>query len=300
MKNLFFSLLILCTTAVFADGVKIGELYYNLDADNRTAEVTYQGKGLLNYSELPNGSLDIPASVTYDRVTYDVTAIGDQAFVYCTVLTSVTVPHSVKTIGSDAFFLCSNLAKVNLPSDLSGIGPMAFYRCTSLKSFTVPDSVKVLRGSTFEQCTALTGVTLPDSLKAILDGAFISCTALKRIVLPKGLTAIGKNVFSGDSTLNEIYNNVDSPLVVTSSSFSGVDTLNCILYVPEGSMEAYRSTSVWKDFRDIRPMPETIPDAVEMLRNDSLVEPKKILDNGQLVILLPDGTVYSVTGQKLL
>lgn len=298
MKNLFFSLFLLCTTAVFADGVKIGDLYYNLDADNQTAEVTYQGTGLHNYSELPSGNLEIPESVNYNRVDYTVTAIGAMAFVYCSVLKSITVPGTVKTIGGNAFFHCINLSKITLPDIVTDIGPMAFYHCTALKSFVVPDSVTALRGSTFEQCTALTGITLPDSLKAIFDGAFKDCSALTRIVLPKALTTIGKNVFNGNTALKEIYNCVDSPLVVT-SNFSGVDTLNCILYVPEGSIEAYRRTKIWRDFRNIQPMPEEIPDAVEMLRNDSLVEPKKIMDNGQLVILLPDGSVYSVSGLKI-
>lgn len=290
--------MIVCTTALYAEGVKIGDLYYNLDADNGTAEVTYQGKGLLNYSELANSSLVIPSSVTYDRITYAVTAIGSQAFVYCDVITSVTVPEGVKTIGADAFFHCTKLSSVSLPSSVTSIETMAFYHCTSMKSFVVPDSVRVLRGSTFEQCIALTNITLPDSLSAIMAGAFKDCSALPRIILPKGLTTIGKNAFNGNTALKEIYNCVDSPVVVT-GNFTGVDTLTCILYVPEGSIEAYRRTTIWKDFRDIRPMPDEIPEAVEILHHDALVEPRKILNDGQIVILMPDGAQYSVTGQKI-
>lgn len=298
MRNLFFSLFLLCTTAVFADGVKIGELYYKLNSVNQTAKVTNQGKGLLNYSELPNGNLSIPASVTYNRITYAVTAIDTMAFVYCSMLTSVNVPSSVQTIGPNAFFYCINLSKLTLPNTLTDIGPMAFYHCVKLTSFGVPDSVRVLRGSTFEQCTALKQVTLPDSLTAILAGAFKDCSALTRIILPKGVTTIGKNAFSGNESLKEIYNCVDSPQVVT-GNFTGTDTLTCILYVPEGSIEAYQRTSVWKDFRNIRPLPAELPAAIEQPRNDALVEPRKILDNGQIVILMPDGTRFAVTGQKI-
>ena len=44
MKKLFTLLLALITSVgtLFADGVKIGDLYYNLNYANLTAEVTYQ------------------------------------------------------------------------------------------------------------------------------------------------------------------------------------------------------------------------------------------------------------------
>ena len=49
------------------------------------------------------GSYTIPSSVT---------AIGEQAFVYCTNLTNVTIPNSVTFIGDYAFEECINLTRV--------------------------------------------------------------------------------------------------------------------------------------------------------------------------------------------
>ena len=45
---------------MFADAVKIGDLYYNLDATNKTAELTYQERYSNNYPGLTTA--DIPAS----------------------------------------------------------------------------------------------------------------------------------------------------------------------------------------------------------------------------------------------
>ncbi len=35
------------------------------------------------------------------------------------------------------------------------------------------------------------------------------------------------------------------------SVFDGVDKATCILYVPEGSVDLYKSAPVWKDFQNI-------------------------------------------------
>lgn len=59
--------LIACAGTIFADGTKIGNLYYNLYADNKTAEVTSMPSG--EYT----GGIIIPASVDYNSSTYTVT-----------------------------------------------------------------------------------------------------------------------------------------------------------------------------------------------------------------------------------
>ena len=58
------------------------------------------------------GSIDIPASVTYEGEIYSVTSIGSYAFSDCDGLTSVTIPDSVTSIGSYAFAYCTGLTSV--------------------------------------------------------------------------------------------------------------------------------------------------------------------------------------------
>lgn len=52
-----------CAGTVFAEKVKIGDLYYNLNAEDLTAEVTYQNFIANNYNLT---SVEIPSSVTYN------------------------------------------------------------------------------------------------------------------------------------------------------------------------------------------------------------------------------------------
>lgn len=89
-----------------AEKVKIGELYYNLDDANKTAEVTFSD----NSSYL--SEIVIPSTVEYNGYTYSVTSIGYAAFESCSDLTSVSIPKTVTSIGDQAFGSCTNLEAV--------------------------------------------------------------------------------------------------------------------------------------------------------------------------------------------
>jgi len=61
-----------------------------------------------------------------------VTSIGFMAF-SCTALTSIIIPDTVSFIGSSAFMYCSSLTSVTIPSDsVTSIGDHAFCNCLSL------------------------------------------------------------------------------------------------------------------------------------------------------------------------
>ena len=90
---LLFSMLLL-PLAVSAK-VEIDGIYYNLNSDAKTAEVTYGSQAYV-------GDIVIPASITVDDVVYNVTSIGKETFSYCQNLTSVDIPEGVTTIGSNA------------------------------------------------------------------------------------------------------------------------------------------------------------------------------------------------------
>ena len=59
------------------------------------------------------GALVIPTSVTYEAVTYAVTAVGESGF-NGTGITSVTIPASVMTIGNAAFQNCGSLSSITI------------------------------------------------------------------------------------------------------------------------------------------------------------------------------------------
>ena len=75
----------------------INGIEYTLDSSSKTATVTKR-----NYT----GVVNIPSSVVYNGITYNVTAIGQTAFSACSSLTSVTIPNGVTSIGYEAFYSC--------------------------------------------------------------------------------------------------------------------------------------------------------------------------------------------------
>ena len=176
MKTKLFTLLLVVAAGVgtmFAEKVQIGDLYYNLDATNQTAEVA-------KYS-CASGDIIIPSSVTYDEVAYTVTSIGYWAFSECTSLTSVMIPNSVTSIGDYAFRECSGLTSVTIPNSVTSIGQNAFYGCSSLTSITIPNSVTSIGQNAFSSCSGLTSVTIGNSVTIIGGGAFGYCSGLTSV-----------------------------------------------------------------------------------------------------------------------
>ena len=217
-KLFTFFLALVASVGTMLASTKIGDLYYNLNASNKTAEVTYHEYNTSsNYSYLTN--VAIPSNIEYESVTYAVTSIGKEAFYDCHSLTSITIPNSVTNIGYLAFtgtglssivvengntiydsrencnaiiktaedaliFGCKNTI---IPNSVVGIGYDAFEDCEGLTSITIPNSVTYIGESAFRNCHDLTSITIPNSVTSIGNLAF-SGTGLTSIVVEKGNT----------------------------------------------------------------------------------------------------------------
>ncbi len=111
------------------DFVKDG-IYYNINGNGTSVSVTYKDTNYNSYS----GTVNIPATVTYNETTYNVTSIGVSAFNNCTDLIRVVIPNSVQYIMNYAFQNCTGLINITLPASLSAVYNNVFSGCTSLKS----------------------------------------------------------------------------------------------------------------------------------------------------------------------
>jgi hypothetical protein len=190
-------------------------------------------------TNLPNFSYtaittSIPASVVQNTtilksvtIGNSVTSIGNQAFLGCTGLTSVTftptstltsigedafydcgftsiiIPNSVISIGTGAFFGCTGLTSVTFTptSTLTSIGTQVFQDCTELTSIIIPNSVISIGEGAFFGCISLTTVTIGNSVETIGTDAFQLCTALTSITIGNSVTSIGTNAFLGSGLL---------------------------------------------------------------------------------------------------
>ena len=168
-----------------------------------------------------------------------VTAIGDEAFMWCSGLISVTVPSSVTSIGDHVFYGCSGLTNVIIGNSVTTIGNFAFYGCSGLTSIVIPNSVTSIGQQAFFNCSGLTSINvlsentkyysendclietstntlilgcvnsiIPYGITTIGYAAFYNCIGLTSITIPESVISIGYQAFYGCSGLTSI--NVDS------------------------------------------------------------------------------------------
>lgn len=192
LKILFTTIaLLLSYVSANAEIVKIGELWYDIDKVNNTAEVIQKQdpvwddiKGMYLYYD---GNIIIPDSIEYDGKFMKVTSIGSAAFSECSDLYTVVVPKSVKRIGDCAFM------QIDYPDMFGyGCGP---------SQIILNEGLENIGENAFECCEGLTNLVIPSTVKSIGDYAFFNCINLYSISISDGVVSVGENSFYGCTNL---------------------------------------------------------------------------------------------------
>ena len=261
MNKHFFSFLLVFLASVVtlhAEKVQIGGLFYNLNKDNLTAEVTNQTlESPDNYSNLTKAV--IPATVEDNNLTYTVTAIDAYAFSGCTKLTAVVIPNTVNSIKTGAFSACTALTDVNIPNSVTAIGTEAFYECSELAYVTFGNGIKTIGEGAFKGCSSIKAIELPESVTNIGEYAFVMCNILViggEIGENEGFDSPRRRNGAGENTCSELLTitcKAVNPPALMPYGFSGIEK-DIPLYVPASSVEAYKNAEQWKDFTHIFPL----------------------------------------------
>ena len=178
-----------------------------------------------------------------------VTSIGNYAFNDCYSLASVVIPDGVTSIGDRAFGYCYSLASVVIPDGVTSIGSQEFYYCYSLASIVIPDGVTSIGNYAFYYCYSLASVVIPDGVTSIGNYAFNACYSLASVVIPDSVTNIKDYAFGYCYGVKEYHILATTPPSIQSSTFKSIPS-DCIIYVPAGTVDAYKTATNWVELAD--------------------------------------------------
>ena len=192
----------------------------------------------LNDGSTVSKDCDSTGTITqYDFPAYQLTAVRAE------------IKDCVTKIDKDAFFHFENLSGVTLPNSLIEIGEEAFYACSVLYSVVIPNNVTSIGRLAFCSC-GLRDVTFGNSVTTIEANAFVRCEKLRTVTLPSSVTSLGDGAFSHCHVLGTVTCKATTPPTMGDAVF-GDDRWLTSIYVPSGSVNAYKAADGWKDYASL-------------------------------------------------
>ncbi len=173
-----------------------------------------------------------------------ITAIADNGFKTCTLMTDIKLPDGIITVGSYAF-ASTRLPTLTLPDSITDIGSYAFYLCRAT-SVHLPENLVNL-GSYAFNASDVTEIVIPDKVTKIAEWTFYG-SKLQSLTLGDSVVRIEQQAFDACSYLNTI-------------NFSDAGNLQQI------GMQAFRGCSITS---------LDIPDGVLTIWNNSFSGCKKL------------------------
>ena len=164
-----------------------------------------------------SGDVEIPREVTYDGVTYRVTAVNMGAFMGCDELLSVKMPY-VETIGAYSFVRCRKLREVSVGKSLKRSETFAFSSTSSIERVNIED-VDAWAAVDFEKVPSnpgyngarmycngqeLTDLVITDATHCVSNYSFYYCKSLKSVTIGEGVTSIGDYAFRNCENLEKV------------------------------------------------------------------------------------------------
>ena len=232
LRALFVCACVFFSLPILAEQVEIDGIAYNLVSKVQEATVVAKADG--KYT----GSVEIPASVVHEGVTYAVTTIGKNAFDGCKDMTSIAMPNSIITIENNAFYGCRSLTSVTVPNSVTSIAYEAFRYCDKMTSIYIGSGVRSIGSDVFYYCEKLSSIHISDleawctikfdaNLLTPSRHLYVNGEELKDLVVPASVAEISNYAFQNcpDLTSVTIENGVKS---IGWSTFAGCDNLTTV------------------------------------------------------------------------
>lgn len=199
-----------------------------------------------NVIEIGNLSFYGCSSLSSVKLGKGVTSIGNAAFTNCTSLIEITIPDKVTEIGESTFNGCSSLSSVKFGKGVTSIGKNAFKSCKNLTNANIPNSVVSIGSSAFADCTQLKTLCIPNNITCIEPFTFDYC-GFEALAIPNSVTSIKEYALGNGFNLTSIYCLATTPPTVEDNFINSPYISIVTLYVPAGTVAAYKNAYGWKD-----------------------------------------------------
>ena len=156
-----------------------------------------------------------------------------------------------KIYGRDAagtYYLRSRIRRIIFGDNVTEIGNYACNYCIALASVVISDSITKIGDYAFLHADCIETITLPDSITEIGQSAFSTCASLSVVIISDNVTNIKANTFAyNTSALEYHFKPTTPPSLASTNVFTSIQS-NCIIYVPQGSLNAYKTATNWSSF----------------------------------------------------
>ena len=291
-------------TGAFADCINLASIFFpeNISIGSGAFDNTawfnsfedgliYFGNTLYQYK----GIMPENSTITIKEGT---TLINTLAFNSCTGLCSITIPSSVTYIASRAFYGCSGLTSITIPGRVS-IEYDTFSSCENIRNIHIDDLINWIANEDNSRCCIIgfnllrnlkdchlflgdkeiTNLRIPTDLESISGYAFYNCTGIVSVDIAESVTSIGQYAFFGCSQLKSMTIHCNRPPSANNYITSQEVFDDCVLYVPEGSENAYYVADGWKNFKKIETFKEEQPEKVPQdVNGDGIVDTQDVLE----------------------
>lgn len=232
-------------------------------------------------------------------------------FSCCYRLQEVYMGDNVTDLGEYTFNGCSALGKVRLSESLKELPTGLFYGCTSLQISSIPNNVERIGGSCFYGVPMLREMIIPEKVKRIEGFAFAS-SGIRKLYMPYATEYVGYGLLSNTNEVEEVHIKRTTPPTGWHSSNPYIGPNTATLYVPTGSLDAYKANEYWSVFSNI--VEEDVPDVYFQIAyqakegkgtatvNDEAFEngvKEIMLSAGAVVKFIPENTGYASTSYLL-
>ena len=290
---------------------------------NTASNLTFIGPNAFRGCTGISNTLVIPASVT---------DIGNHAFYGTSSLPGLQLAAAgnLARIGAHSFEGSGIIGQLNIPFSVLDIDAFAFngvgitalliqagpgnpmiiregaFQNTNISNtpFVIPDRVFEVGDAAFRNCTGITSLGLPQTGPLTIGNAAFYNTGISNLVIPGNVTHIGSNAFLGCARLSAVAFRNPAPPSLGVSIFQNNLSPWLTLFVPRGSLAAYRSLAGpalpfppgtrFVESGSTGSLPEFAPDGTIILPSDE----RLIVDHlRQTGIQMPGGvTMMSLPG----